>query len=238
MLQIISGRFFSGGKVHECESDAILYSNYSWLAPIKTSVAELRPVDTLGRRVSSYVLRYTNRYEPASPNDRMVLAISDEAVEQFRLLASFYFQSFFHIDRSYVESLCRTGSNHSTDTTVPSAFVPRFFDSPKDMGTYDEVVGFVQFVEKVLRMPRKQYRLLMSCLAAFFDALEAIGRNFDLAYSMMVYMLEALSKSGEQPKVVWDDYDQNVRGRLDKELASVDASTADKVRASCLVTLI
>ena len=234
MLQIISGRFFSGGKVHEQESDAILYSNYSWLAPIRTSVAELRPVDTLGRRVSSYVLRYTNRYEQASPKDPMVLAMSDEAVEQFRLLASFYFQSFFHVDRSYVESLCRTGSSHSHDTTVPRVFVPRFFDSPKNMGTNAEAVGFVQFTEKVLRMPRKAYRLLISCLSAFFDALEAIGMNFDLAYSMMVYMLEALSKSVEQPKVVWDDYDQNVRGRLDKELASADSSTAERVRAILL----
>lgn len=221
-------------KVHEQELDAILYSNYSWLAPIKTSVAELRPVDSIGRRVSSYVLRYTNRYEQASPKDPMVLAMSDEAVEQFRLLASFHFQSFFHVDRSYVESLCRTGSSHSSDTTVPSVYVPKFFDSPKNMGTNAEAVGFVPFVEKVLRMPRKQYRLLMSCLAAFFDALEAIGRNFDLAYSMMVYMLEALSKSGEQPRVGWDDYDQNVRGRLDKELASVEVGTAEKVRAILL----
>jgi hypothetical protein len=115
MLQIISGRFFGDGKVHEQESDAILYSNYSWLAPIKTSVAELRPVDTMGRRVSSYVLRYTNRYERASPKDPMVLAISDEAVEQFRLLASFYFHSFFHVMELGLDFLtwpdCRSCTN-------------------------------------------------------------------------------------------------------------------------------
>jgi hypothetical protein len=109
MLQIISGRFFSGVKVNEFESDAILFSNYSWIAPIKTIVAELRPVDTSRSRISSYVLRYINRYEKSSPNDPRVLAPGDEAVEQFRLLASFYFQSFFHIDRNYIESLCRTG---------------------------------------------------------------------------------------------------------------------------------
>ncbi len=233
MFQIISGRFFSGGKVNEQETDAILYSNYSWLIPIKTSVAELRPVDTYNSRLSSYVLRYTNRYEAMSSRDPLVLAISDEAVEQFRLLASFYFQSFFHVDRSYVENLCRTRSSHSFDTTVPSVFVPKFFDLAKT-GTHEQAVGFVQFVDKVLEMPRKQYRLLMSCLAAFFDALETIGKNFDLAYSIMVYMLEALSKSGEQPKPVWDDYDQNVRNRLDKELASVEPSTAHNIRAILL----
>jgi len=233
MLQIISGRFFSGGNVNECESDAILYSNYSWLVPIKTSVAELRPVDTYGSRVSSYVLRYVNRYEPASPEDRRVLATADEAVEQFRLLASFYFRSFFHVDRTYIEDLCRTGSSHSFDTTVPSVLVPKFFDLMK-RGTNVEAVGFVQFVDKVLAMPRKQYRLLISCLAGFFDALEAIGKNFDLAYSIMVYVLEALSKSAEQSVPVWGDYDQNVRIRLDKQLASVDPHVADNVRGILL----
>lgn len=233
MLQIISGRFFCVGKVNERESDAILYSNYSWLVPIKTSVAELRPVDTYGSRVSSYVLRYTNRYEPASPNDPRVLATGDEAVEQFRLLASFYFQSFFHIDRTYVESLCRTGSSHSLDTIVPSVFVPKFFDLAK-RGANAEAVSFVQFVARVLAMPRKQYRLFISCLAGFFEALEAIGKNFDLAYSIMVYVLEALSRSGEQPRPVWEDYDQNVRDKLDEQLASVDVTAADAVRSILL----
>ena len=233
MLQIISGRFFSGGKVNESESDDILYSNYPWPVPIKTSVAELRPTDTFGSRVSSYVLRYTNRYEPEPPKDRRVLASADEAVEQFRLLASFYFQSFFHVERSYVESLCRTGSSHSLDTTVPSVFVPKFFDLAK-RGENTEAVGFVQFVDKALAMPRQQYRLLISCLAGFFDALEAIGRNFDLGYSIMVYVLEALSKSTEQPTLGWEDYDQNVRVRLDKQLASVDEKSADGVRGILL----
>jgi len=234
MLQIISGRFFGKGKVNEHESDAILYSNYSWLAPIKTCVAELRPVDTLGRHLSSYVVRYVNRYEQGSPSDPMFLASSDEAVDQFRLLASFHFQSFFHLDRSYVEVLCRPMPSHSTDSTPPSIFVPRFFESPKEMGTSSEARRFVQFVDKVLSMPRKSYRLLISCMAGFFDALESVGRNFDLAYSMMVYMLEALSKSGDRPKVIWDDYDQNVRERLNQELASVDVVKADKVRAILL----
>ena len=237
MLQIISGRFFSGGKVNERESDAVLYSNYSWIAPIKTSVAELRPVDTYGSRVASYVLRYTIRYEPTPTTGTeqavLVLPSAEEAVEQFRLLASFYFHSFFHVDRTYVETLCRTQASHSFDTIVPRVFVPRFFDLAK-RGTQLEAVAFVQFVEKVLAMPRKQYRLLISCLAGFFEALEAIGKNFDLAYSIMVYMLEALSKSGEQPRPVWEDYDQNLRGRLDKQLAPVDPKTADGVRAILL----
>ena len=184
-------------------------------------------------RVASYTFRYTSRYEPSSGRDIIVQPKADEAVEQFRLLASFYFRSFFHVDRTYVESLCRTQASHHFDTTVPRAFVPKFFDLGKH-GTQPETVGFVQFLEKVLAMPRKQYRLLISCLTGYFEALEAIGKNFDLAYSMMVYMLEALSKSVEPPEPVWEDYDQKLRGKLDKQLASADPKTAEGVRAILL----
>jgi hypothetical protein len=52
-------------------------------------------------------------------------------------------------------------------------------------------------------------------LGAFFDALVVIGSNFDLAYSMMVYVLEALSRATEGTYAPdWADYDDAVRNRL------------------------
>ena len=193
MLQIISGRFFGEGQIEVMESDAILYSNLSWVGPIKTGVAELRPVEGPGRAVLSYVVRYHNRYEKR-PGDRMLLANADEAIDQFRLLCSFWFRAFFHPDRNHVELLCRAGPRNAQDNTIPRSFVPRFFD-PGVLAAYTEATGFVQFVAKVLAMPRQKYKLVTACLTTFFDALEAIGTNFDLAYSMMVYLLEAMCQS-------------------------------------------
>jgi hypothetical protein len=55
----------------------------------------------------------------------------------------------------------------------------------------------------------------MACLGAFFDALEVIGSNFDLAYSMMVYVLEALSNATEDTYAPdWADYDDATKKRL------------------------
>jgi hypothetical protein len=228
MLQIITGRFFGSGKVNEQEFEDILYSNYSWIAPIKTDVMELRPVDTHNKRVSSYVVRYTSRYEQTK-GDILIMPLSYEPVEQFRLFASLYFRAFFHVDRRYVESLCRTEPVHVADTNVPKNFVPKFFDLQRT-GTNDETVGFAPFMKRVLGISRKNYRLLVSCVAGFFEALEAIGQNFDLAYSIMVYTLEALSTSHEQPKPAWDDYDQNLRTKLDQLLLGLDSQIANGVR--------
>ncbi len=234
MLQVISGRFFlNAERINEQECDAILYSNYWWVTPIKAGVAELRPADNAGASVSSYVMRYTNRYQPASENDIRVLPNAVEAVEQFRLLASFYFKAFFHNDRDYVERLCRPGAMDGFDKIVPSQFVSGFFDGSR-RGEAAQSVEFARFLDKVLAMPRKGFRLLLSCLSAFFDALEVLGNNFDLAYSMLVYMLEALSKSAPKPSLAWADFDQDIRESLDRHLVTVDSVVAESIRSELI----
>lgn len=233
MLQIISGRFFDDhGKVNQRDEDGIMYSNYSWMYPVKTSVAELRPVNYSRTAVAAYVVRYKNRYQP-SPGDVLVLPGGGEAVKQFRLLASFWFRAFFHTDRSYVELLCRSPATSEPNETAPRAYVPGFFELPKH-GTGEQAQAFVPFLTGVLGMPRKRYNAFIACVRVFFNALEALNTNFDLAYSMFVYVLEALSKTNEAYQPSWSDYDQDVRERLDRTLAGVDAAIAGEVRGALL----
>jgi hypothetical protein len=230
MLQIISGKFFGDVHVNEEEQDAILYSNFSWIRPITTSVAELRPVSFGQTSVAAYVVRYINRYE-TFPGDVLVLPFADEAVDQLRLLLSFWLRSLFHPDRAYVERLCRKTPTHALTETIPSAFVPTFFESKR--GTPDQVASVASFITQAIGLPRAQYKLFISCVAIFFDALESLAANFDLAYSMFVYVLEALSQTVQYTSS-WDDYDPSVRSSLDSELASIDASTAARIRATLL----
>jgi hypothetical protein len=212
MLQIISGRFFDGTDIEERESDAILYSNLSWIAPMSSDVMEIRPADGfLSASISSYVVRYLNRMERGGA---LVLADANEAVEQFRWLASFWFRAYFHPDHRLVEHLCRQAPRTVADRTPPQRFVPRFFD-PRLATTATEVAAFGGFVRKAISMPRRRYRRIMACLGAFFDALEVIGSNFDLAYSTLVYVLEALSQEATDTYAPdWADYDGAVKKRL------------------------
>src|ERR1700728_1719374 len=190
MLQISTGRFFVDGlPINEQESDTILYSNYSWIAPIKTKAGELRPVDVYSSAISSYVLRYTNRYQPKQPKDVLVMPPGEEIVEQFRLFAAFHFQAFFHVDASYVEGLCRGIPRNVTDRSLPAVFVPKFFGARR-AGTFVEVTRFVAFLDRVISMPRTTYLRLIPCITGFLEGLEAVGKNFDLAYTLMVYALE------------------------------------------------
>ncbi len=60
-------------------------------------------------------------------------------------------------------------------------------------------------------IPRTKYKLFVSCLKVFFDALESIETNFDLAYSMFVYLLEKLSIPELQSEI---DSNVTAEGRL------------------------
>ena len=227
MLQIITGRFFADGPVNEGEFDGILYSNWSCLQPIATQIGELRPSLARGTRLSSYVFRYKVKYE-TSPDDILILPPGDQAVEQFRVLAGLWFRAFFHYDRQHVELLCRPDPQQAADSGVPSRFVEAFFDAPA-AADGKAVSGFGPFLDKVLAMPRATYRLFMSCLIAFSDALEAIDTNRDLAYSMFVYVLEGLTQGSDGFTPTWQDFPQDQRSRLDAQLERVDPGIADAI---------
>ncbi len=236
MLQIISGKFFGGGTINEQECDSVLYSNYSWIAPILTSNMQLRPIDGYRSRITAYAVRYTSRYEQLNvPEGKAVLVHphATPAVHQFRLLACFCFQAFFHEDRNYVETLCRPQARHSEDGHIPSQFVRRYFDLSLH-GAHDEVVEFPQFVDKVVGLSRRKFKLFMSCVETFFDALESIETNFDLAYSMFAYLLETLSKECDEYTPQCSDYDSKTREKLDRELSKVEADTASRIRTILL----
>jgi Protein of unknown function (DUF2934) len=232
MLQIISGKFFGDGQIREQEFDSIIYSNFSWMQPVAIPVGELRPADARGTAICSYVFRYTMRYEQTA-GDILAMPSGDEAAEHFRLLASLWFKAFFHPDRYHVEMLCRQEPRNAADGGVPSRFLNSFFDN-RSMSNLEEVEGFVRFIDKVTGMPRKSYRLFISCVGAFIDALEAIDTNRDLAYSMFVYALEALTQSSDGFAPTWDDYPQDTRLRLDKQFAGMQQEHVDGIKASLL----
>jgi hypothetical protein len=68
----------------------------------------------------------------------------------------------------------------------------------------------------------------------YFNALEAIDTNIDLAYSMFVYLLEALSNTLDSHKPEWIDYDTNIRDDLDIELSKIDPAIAGEIRSILL----
>ncbi len=228
MLQIISGKFFGEGERYESDRRGILYSNMSWIRDIETCVGTLEPVDTAGSEVSSYVFSYLNQIEK-EPAGGTVRVGDPEIVEQFGLLCMIWFEAFFDSDKQNVIINCREKPAHAGDYYVGSKFAKPYL-SPERNVTVEQEEGFVCFVDKVIGLPRRDYLAVMSFLQTVSHALHALRQNLDLAYSMLVYALEALSQGRSSYLPRWDDYDPKVKDQLAPVLDELESETSETIR--------
>jgi hypothetical protein len=230
MLQIISGKFFESNERIIHNGKGILFSNYSWINHIETCVATLEPVDTYAS-VCSYVVSYVNQIEKEKPPHKNVLIrIGDsEIVEQFMLICSFSLNAFFHQERNIVSIACRDQRLSSSDYYIPSQFVPRIFSRQLN-GKSEEVEQFKNFVKSVIDLKRDTYNSIMNSLRSFYNALQVLGNNIDLAYSLLIYTLEALAQRTDEYNAVWEDYPPEVKDDIDKILVSLDGNVASNIR--------
>ena len=229
MLQIISGKFFESSDRYTHDAKGILYSNFSWVSPIKTCVATLEPVDTY-TPVSSYVISYINQIEKVKPPQKNVLVrIGDnEIIEQFQLLCSFGLKAFFHQSKDTVAIICRDYRLSSSDD-IPSSFIPRIF-SRQINGTKEEIDLFIKFIENIIALKRDTYKGIIASLRSYNDALQIISSNIDLSYSLFIYSMEALAQNFDKYETVWDDYNDEMRFELDNTLTNISSEIAENVK--------
>lgn len=230
MLQIITGKFFKKDvPLRTYDGKGITYSNYSWMEPIKTSVATLEPVEIYSTSVSSFVISYVNKIEKMEGPGSIVRIGDYEIVHQFELLSFFGLKSFFSNDRPTVEINCRDQPKTFGDQFLPSKFVYRFFQS-NISGSMDEIQYFMTFVDKVVGLPRKEYSAFINCLENFYNALQVLNYNIDLSYSMLVFCLESLSQNFENFEPTWDDYDPKIRTKLNDYFFQIEPEVANGIQ--------
>ncbi len=233
MLQIISGKFFRTDKRHTFEAYGILYSNVAIWQPVQTSVATIHPVDPHGS-VARYVISYTNQIEREAQDEKgfgLVRTGDAEIIDQLTLLAGFGFRGFFSPNRSEVEHVCRSRRAMAGDY-VPSQLVDRFCDS-RISAENDDLERFATLVDATIGLRRKTYVAVMEYLRNFFGSLRAVDENLDLAYSMLVYGLEALSQQFGKFEPKWEAVEDKVRNRVDEVLAE-DPTRLAAVREALL----
>ena len=221
MLQVITGKFFDSEHRHVSDEKAVLYSNYRWYLPLETPVGLLEPLDRRGA-LTTYLFTFRNQLERQKGNFSVVSIGNGEIVEQFRLLCVFGLKAVFAEDRSWAAHLCRSGTTGQAQESTPAEILARYF-SARIEGEVDDGPAFAAFVAKVLSAPRNDYKSIVSALRAFSGALDVVGTSLDLAYSMLVYALEALAQKHVPYNPAWTDVDQRTRSALDPILAAIEA---------------
>jgi hypothetical protein len=220
MLQIISGKFFRTPDRHAFEAYGILYSNVAIWTSVETPVATIHPVDPHGS-VARYVVSYTNQIEKGAGPIRTG---DSEIIDQLALLASFGFRGFFSPSRNEVEQVCRAQRATSGDY-VPSQLVDRFCD-PRVTAENEDISRFKAFVDSAIGLRRGTYVEIIEYLKNFVGSLRAIDENLDLAYSMLIYGLEALSQRFSKFEPTWEGIEAKVRDRIDSILTDDPARLA------------
>lgn len=234
MLQIISGKFYKTKETYSFERKAILYSNFRFPAPIRTNVGTLDPVDILSP-VATYVFYYKNELEKDinSQGFSLVSTGDPEIVNQFMLLCSFGLKAFFATEKNEVILNCRSDRQNVNDKYHPSKFIGDFFNS-KINATEEEVSDFINFINKVIGLPRNVYRSVITCLQNLYYSFQTLNFNVDLSYSLIVYCLESLSQTFDQFEPVWEDYNQKTRLIIDPLLETMEQNIAYEIKNALL----
>ncbi len=184
MLQILSGKFFNETiSVKEFNGKEIFYSNIMMFGKIETDLWTLENVN-LNQGVSSYLL--TLRGHDLDSTSQF---FHPEAFNEFRLLTSFWFKSIFEYDKNNVEMLCRQIPQNPNDNQIPSKILPEYFSLQK---ASDDFENYKNFINKVLKLSREKYKAILNSIDLFFQALNALNYNLELAFSLMVFSIESL----------------------------------------------
>ncbi len=231
MLQIITGKFFKKEERHKSNRKAVFFSNYGCICPIETCIGTLEPVDI--HTITTWVFSYVNQREKEGGNFEIVSSGDDEIVEQFRRLAIFGLRAYFASQRHEVEHYCRQTKISITDDSIPSQMLDRYFTVGL-RGYNEDPESFQKLVEKTLSLKRERYLATMAALGTFCSALEATSTSLDLAYSMLIYVLESLAHGFDGYEPTWGDYEHNVRKPLDSVLASIPVETSLRIRTALL----
>lgn len=227
MLQIISGKFFGDGEIIHNECNGILYSNVSFHAmqPIEYGNIKINTVDW-NPGYPCYVISYDNCIEH-TPKTSILVKIGDNVViEQLKYILSFSLNAIFDENESKVEELCRQGSVSENNI---SSYVAKTFERQRNLNEEDWKKS-VEFYNKMINLPRDEYKVVMKCLAAYHASFSVFSRDISLAYSILVYALETLCANFDEYNTSWNDYDQNIRKKLDVQLDKVDNDIAEAIR--------
>lgn len=227
MLQIISGKFFGTGEIIHNECNGILYSNASFHAmqPIEYGNIKINTVDW-NPGYPCYVFSYDNCIE-RTPKTSILVKIGDNVViEQLKYILSFSMDAIFDESELKVEDLCRQGSISENNI---SSYVDKTFEKQRNLNEEDWEKS-IEFYKKMLNLSRDEYKVVMKCLAAYHASFSVFSRDISLAYSILVYALETLCANFDEYTTSWNDYDQNIRKKLDVQLDKVDNGVAEEIR--------
>ncbi|MCX4366197.1 MAG: hypothetical protein OSJ70_10570 [Bacilli bacterium] len=226
MLQIISGKFFSNdGEIRHNDCHGVLYSNLEYYGNVKYKNIELHTVDWK-RGMPTYVLRFDNNIEVVDSTKILVKVGDDEIIRQMKYILTFSLNGIFDENESAVEKIIRTDISQG-DTS--EHFLGDIVRNNKFISD-DELQFSISFYNQMIGLRREDYKIIMQCLSAYYSVIRVLYEDISLSYSILVYCIESLSSNYDKYIPTWDDYDCDIKEKLERVLSGYDNELFEKVK--------
>lgn len=226
MLQIISGKFFSNdGEIRHNDCHGVLYSNLKYFGSIKYKNMEMHTIDWM-QGMPAYVLNFDNNFEVVDSTKILVKVGDDEIIRQMKYILTFSLNGIFDENESAVEKIVRT-------TLLPENTSEQFLGEIVRKNKFisdDELQFSISFYDQMMGLKREDYKIIMQCLSAYYSAIRVLYEDISLSYSMLVYCIEALSSNYDKYTPVWEDYDPEIKTKLEKSLSGYDNKLFDEIK--------
>lgn len=233
MLQIISGKYFGDGERISHDGFGVLYANLTGYSGIETICGRLEPA-AQGSPITSWIFLYKNEIEKQDEGQNILIRTGDdEIVNQFASLATVGADAFMSVEREEAVRTCRTAKAHGSDVGLPLRYLPSTLETPKYLKA-DQADKLREFLKDCMQLSRGRYKSVLSSCRTIKHAISIVGSNYELAYSMYIYAIESLAQQFDGYEPSWDDYDPDVRKKIDISLDGLGEVVAAKVKGALL----
>lgn len=222
MLQIATGKLFTGPVFRENQLTGTLFSNAAKMfEPLVTKAGTVQWTNALRVRTPSMTYHVTEAIEGGGPSEGLVISYGvDSYLQDFSSLMTFHLGIICSPDAELVARLTRGRPGPATKA-APNELIRGQFDPI--VSTLDGP-GFSVFVAKLLGLPRAQFRQVMQAIRTLVTGIHRMGDDLEVAYALMVAALESLASGAGSSQTTWEDLPASKRDPIDIALEDVSAS--------------
>lgn len=228
MFQIISGKFFDSEERFHNDCKIVLYSNAHFCGKHNIGHVLIESTELHGD-ISTFVITYDNQLQILDTGFQAVKVGDEEIAYQIANLLSISLNCIWGKNKNQVEKLCSNITSNVRGAYTPSMFIPVTADLKHNISD-DELSRADLFIRRVVGLSRKDYINVMQCIIAYNESIQHISTDVSLAYSMLVYGLESLAQKYDQYVATWDDYNQDIKAKLERVLQNTDTTIAKRIK--------
>lgn len=232
VLQIISGKFYGDGTIHNNPTKKTLFSNAYIVDEFTVSDIKIKRVEDYKSEegIYQYSVIFDNKIEQQNGGFSIMNAWSDVVIYQLRNALTFYFDSIWDEDIEVIKRMCQVRvKKESRIEKVAANYVRTNLNLNLQIDEWSIEKG-IKNIENLVALHREDYITITACIRTYCASIRLLENDPNLAYSMLIFALESLSQKYDGYEPVWNDYNEVIRGKLEKQFKNMDVAQIEEIK--------